>query len=237
MNNVAVITGYVPLDVKHMNESEFHRLGMQLIAACQAAEVPCYVFNHFPYEKCWLAQEKPPMVGANPRAHDRFDTDEQHAKNNVVCNQFIEWAWEVYKDNPKLDVVVMMTYTVTKQGGFTNNQVQPRHITQFLERVKQYKFNDIPVPGISESRVVNTFGHNWRFCGSTHLWPTRWLKEIRHEYKKQVRSFIKAHNKTPLDLAIWPAVENNTDLPYRWYKAEYDATQFTNFEPPQEGPR
>lgn len=237
-NRVRVVTGYVPLEVKHMNPGTFHQLGGQLIEACRDANVNTYVFKDFPYEKCWLAKEDPPMVGANPRATDRFDTDEQHAKNNVVCNQFIEWAWKTYKDNKHVDVIVVMTYSVLKQGDFTGRPVQPHHITSFLERVKAYNFTDIPFPGITDNRgVVDPHGHNWRFCGSTHIWPVEWLGMIRHEYKHQVRKFIKEHKRTPLDLAIWPAVEVSSGLPFRWYRAEYDATQFTNFPVVREGPQ
>lgn len=237
-NRVRVVTGYVPLEVKHMNPAKFQELGWDLHGAVEYAGVEIQTFNDFPYKKCWLAKEDPPMVGANPRATDRFDTDEQHAKNNVVCNQFIEWAWKSYKEYPEVDVIVALTFTVLKQGDFTGRKVAPHHISSFLERMKTYNFIDIPFPGITDNRgMIDPRGNNWRFCGSTHIWPVEWLGMIRHEYKHQVRKFIKEHKRTPLDLAIWPAVEVSSGLPFRWYRAEYDATQFTNFPVVREGPQ
>jgi hypothetical protein len=229
MNNVIVATGYVPLKVQHMDQTTFKNLGRSLINTCANAHVPVYSFEDFRYKDCWLAKESPPMVGANPRAPDRFTTDEEHVRSNVVCHQFVEWAWKAYKKCPEADVVVAMTYTVLKQGGFTGKHVRPEHIIEFLNKVKLYKFKDIPFPGITPRGPVDVAGHNWRFCGSTHIWPTKWLREIRREFKDQTRWFIKRVNKTPLDLQIWPLVEQASDLPFRWYKAEYDATQFTSF--------
>lgn len=228
MNKVRVVAGYVPLEVKHMNKAQYADLGEQLALACKDAGVPIDIYKH-PYEECWLAKENPPMVGANPRATDRFDTDEQHAKSNVVCCQFVEWAWQTYKEKPKTDVIVALVYSVMRQGDFTGKRVQPHHISAFLHRVQNYDFTDVPFPGITG--VVDQVPVDdvcWRFCGSTHIWPTKWLKPIRKSFKGNVRRFIERYHKTPLDLQIWPLVEQQSDH-FRWYKAEYDYTQFTNF--------
>lgn len=227
INRVRVVTGYVPLKVQHMNPLEFHEHGDRLELAVRD-HCKMTVFRDFPYEKCWLAKEDPPRIGGNPRAEDRFASDEEHVRSNVVCNQFVEWAWQAYKKHPKTDVIVAMTYTVMKQGDFTGARVQADHIQDFLERVKTYDFKDVPFPGISSGQY-EPLGHNWRFCGSTHIWPTKWLKKIRHDYKEAVRTYIEVYERTPLDLAIWPLVETNSSVPFRWYQAEYDATQFTNF--------
>lgn len=230
INRVRVVTGYVPLKVQHMNPLEFHAHGDRLDLAV-GNHCKMTVFRDFPYEKCWLAKEDPPRIGGNPRAEDRFASDEEHVRSNVVCNQFVEWAWQAYKKHPKTDVIVALTYTVMKQGAFTGKPVEAKHIGEFLERVKTYEFNDIPFPGITlpGTSPWTPLGHNWRFCGSTHIWPTKWLREIRDEYKECARSYIEIYGRTPLDLAIWPLVEDAPDLPFRWYQAEYDATQFTNF--------
>ena len=229
MNRVRVVTGYVPLTVKHMNPSEYDALGQRLIDTCAWAGVPVRAFKGFPYKDCWLALEDPPMRGANPRATDRFDTEEQHAKSNVVCNQFVEWGWKSYKEDPLVDVIVFMVYTVLRQGAFTGKPVQSDHIRDFFKRVEAYRFDDIPFPGITTGEPIDPNWHNWRFCGSTHIWPVRWLKEIRKCYKETALRTMKKCEAVPLDLAVWPQVEQSSGLPFRFYQAEYDATQFTNF--------
>ena len=229
LNRVRVVTGNVPLKVKHMDPARYAELGKRLIETCRMADVDMHVFEDFPYEKCWLAKEKPPMRGANARATDRFDTDEQHAKSNVVCNQFVEWAWKSYKSQPDTDVIVFMVYTVLRQGDFTGKPVQPVHIIEFLQRVKDYRFDDIPFPGITQGEPIDPRRNNWRFCGSTHIWPVQWLKFIRDNSRETALAVMKQCDAVPLDLAVWPLVERDSGYPFRWYPAEYDATQFTNF--------
>ena len=127
------------------------------------------------------------MRGANPRAEDRFDTDEQHAKSNIVCNQFVEWGWKSYKERPDVDIIVFMVYTVLRQGDFTGRHVLPGHIFNFLQSVKLDAFEGIPFPGITRGAPIDPRGHNWRFCGSTHIWPVKYLKDIRRSYKEHAR--------------------------------------------------
>ena len=226
-NKIRVVTGYVPLTVKHMDPARFAELGNQLRAACIGYEFTD--FYNYPYDSCWLAQENPPMEAANERAHDRFDTVEQHVRNNVVCNQFVDWASKSYANYQNIDVIVVLVRSVLKQGDFTGKRVQPEHIQDFLAKVEHYNFIDIPFPGITPPAPVTVHGNNWRFCGSTHIWPTKWLPEIERSYKFHCREFIRRHGCVPLDLAIWPAVEGKSGLPFRQYSAEYDWTQFTNF--------
>lgn len=227
MNKICVVTGYVPLNVHHMKPAEFQK---HLDDLREAIRGYSSVIVPGKYEDCWLAKHDPPMVGANPRAEDRFKTDEEHARNNVVCCQFVDWAARAAEDMPQADVIVAMTATILKQGDFTGKRVTPNHIIEFLDRVENYDFLDIPFPGITASRgPVDPAGHCWRFCGSTHIWPVKWLPHIEKVFKTKTLAFIAKHGKTPLDLQIWPEVEKSAGLPYRFYQAEYDATQFTNF--------
>lgn len=229
MNKVRVITGYVPLSVHHMDKRQFRWHLEELRKAIYPSDLEVWEAD---YDTCWLAKHKPPMVGANPRAEDRFKTDEEHARNNVVCCQFVDWAHRtaVAWAAGTPDVVVALTATVMKQGAFTGKPVKAQHIQAFLRKVENYNFSDIPFPGITNHvGPVDPAGHCWRFCGSTHIWPVKWLAHIERIFKAKTLAFIAKHGKTPLDLQIWPEVERCAGLPYRFYQAEYDATQFTNF--------
>jgi hypothetical protein len=140
-----------------------------------------------------------------------------------------EWARRLYDEEPDLDVITWLDYGVLKQGAWRNNQVTEDHVREFMKRIADYHYGDIPFPGIEERKPVSVHGDNWRFVGSTHIWPTRWLHFIDRSYRAKCRQFIRAFGCVPLDLAIWPSVEADSGLPFRWYKAEYDASQFTNF--------
>ncbi len=204
-------------------------LGARLIEACDGKIV---VFDDFPWRKCWLAKEDPPMVCAGQMGpwRNRFRNNEDHAQWAVVCNQLVLWASIAYDQDPSIEVIVSFTYTIMKQGAFTNKLMTADHVRDFLKRVKKYDFKDIPFPGITPQWAPpDPHGHNWRFCGSTHIWPTKWLRPIRKKYKNMVRRFIDQHHEIPLDLMIWPQMERYSGLPVRFYQAEYDYTQLTNF--------
>ena len=99
----------------------------------------------------------------------------------------------------------------------------------FVEAVQMYPFNDIPFPGITGRDPWLPHGNNWRFCGSTHVWPVKWLEAIHKSYCYNLRHFVHEYDCVPLDLAIWPLVEHSSGLPFKWYRAEYDNTQLRNF--------
>lgn len=227
MNKVKVVTAYVPLTVQNMKPESFHELGSRLACACGDR---IRVFRDFPYNECWLAREIPPGVSpANPRALDRFATEEEHLRSNVVQHSPVQWVSLAAAEDPEPDVFVWMGYSLLKQGDFTGKRITEAHVVNFLRAVERYPFTDLPFPGIASFGPISVFGDNWRFCGSTVIMPRKFLDMIVKSYKFHMRSFLLAHRKVPLDLAIWPMVEQRSGLPWRFYPAEYDYTQLTNF--------
>lgn len=222
MRKVAVVSAFVPLKVKHLSAEQYHEYGDRLAAACDGR----FMAFHNELHECWLAQEYPPMVPATETPADRYDTPEAHVQSHIVQHNRTTWALQAAGD---ADVVVWLDYAILKQGAWRNNPVTEDHVREFLAKVEAYTGDDIPFPGIEERKPINVHGDNWRFCGSTHIWPVKYLPQIDRHYKFQCRKFIWHHKCVPLDLAIWPAVEAQSGLPFRWYKAEYDASQLTEF--------
>ena len=228
MAKVQVVTAYVPLKVQNMNEEQFHALGTRLCNAAidGGASVKC--FDDFPFEDCWLAQENPPHKCANPRATDRFATDEEQWRSNIIQHSPMQWVSLAAAADPEPEVFVWLGYSLLKQGDFTGKRITEKHVTDFVRRLEGLNLQTIPVPGISERLPVNDLGDNWRFCGSTIIVPRKFLMGIAKSYFFECRRFIRRVKAVPLDLAIWPSVEANSGLPWQWYKAEYDYTQLTN---------
>lgn len=232
-NRIKVVTAFVPLNVKHMSDVDYHWLGQQMLGA---APCPHRFFDHYPIEKCWLFNELSDLGGpeiwstpATETPSDRYATPEDHVLSNIVQHTRTQWAMEAMAEDPKLDVIIWLDLGILKQGKWNGNPVAQDDIASFCRRVAEYPFNDIPFPGIEPMKPVLPHGNNWRFCGSTHVWPTKWLPHIHAAYKFSLRKFIRTYNCVPLDLAIWPAVEQCSWLPFHWYKAEYDASQLRNF--------
>jgi hypothetical protein len=223
---IKVVTAFVPLKVKHLTADSYHEYGRQLAAACGPERFQLY--DNFLLEGCWLYREHPPLVPASATPGDRYETIEDHAKSNIVQHSRTQWALQAVKDDPSVEVVVWLDLAIMKQGAWLGNQITPGHVVDFLEQVEKLPSGIIPFPGIAERGPVDPSGNNWRFCGSTHIWPVCYLQAIDTSYRFHTREFIRKHRTIPLDLAVWPTVEERSGLPFRWYKAEYDATQLTN---------
>lgn len=223
---VKVVSGYVDLDLAAHPAPEFHALGKRLGDACGAR---LQVVWPYVYDDCWLAKETAGLPPANVRAADRFMTGVEHVRSNTIQHSPMEWMRLVYDQDPVSDVFVWLGYTIMKQGAFTGKPITEAHVREFLEKVERWTPDCIPLPGITGRAPVDVHGNNWRFCGSTLIVPRQFVVPLERAYKFEAREFVRKHQCIPIDLAIWPAVEANSGLPIRWYGAEYDATQLTNF--------
>lgn len=227
--NPKIVTAYVPLDVKHLTRDDYKRYGDVIIDA--VGEDNVRLFYDFPLERCWLAHEPNlPCIPANPVPSDRYSSAASNVRSNVVQHNRTEWAMLAAKDEPDIDVWVWLDYGIAKQGGWRNNQIHRGHIRAFFDEIRRTPSLDIiPFPGIEGKATVYPTGNNWRFCGSTHIWPVKYLASIDRVYKHELRKWIAQYGTVPLDLPIWALVEQNSHLPFWWYQAEYDASQLTNY--------
>ena len=232
MNKVCVVSSYVPLQVRHLSAEAYRNYGRLIEEVSKIKHQTCFFWN-FPFEQCWLMRQHPEVIKYKPATDtpaDRYATTLDHVKSNIVQHSRTEWALHAAQQNPDVDVVVWLDLGILKQGAFRNNIVTTSHVAEFLDKVARYDFVDVPFPGITTPREpINPYGNNWRFCGSTHIWPVKWLKQIDECYRRKTLGFIHCFGCIPLDLAIWPLVERDSGVPFKFYQAEYDASQLTEF--------
>jgi hypothetical protein len=227
MPKVAVVSAFVPLNVRHLTADAYHELGQRMLDATKGRY---RFFDNFPLEECWLSKENPPLVPAAPTPSDRYATDADYVRSNIVQHSRTQWALKAWREDPTIDTIIWLDLGILKQGAHTGKPVTEDDVSQFVDAVAATHLDCIPFPGIEGQQPINVHGNNWRFCGSTHIWPTQLLTLIDQAYVRETRRFIREHKCTPLDLAIWPAVELHSGLPFHWYKAEYDRTQLTAFQ-------
>lgn len=234
MTKVGVVTGFVPLKVKHLTRDQFSALGSRLKRAC--ADVT-FVEHISSLDDMWLLRENPPMVPANPVPGDRYAGPIENVLSNIVQHNRTEWALRAAMQYPDIDVWVWLDYGILKQGAWRNEPVTEDHVSSFLKDIsetpKAIFASAIPFPGITaDIEPVQPSGNNWRFCGSCHIWPNVFLPAIGLAYQITVRKWIAEHKTTPLDLPIWALVEQRYGgvLPFKWYQAEYGSTQLTGFK-------
>src|SRR5262245_23171191 len=130
MAKVKVVTAYVDLSLTKRPSAEFHALGSRLKAAVEP-HCAFRVFEHFPYEHCW-AHPFHALPAANLRAEDRFPTDAEHVRSNLIQHSPLQWLKLAMDEDPTPDVFVWLGYTIMKQGAFTGKPVTETAIGDFL---------------------------------------------------------------------------------------------------------
>jgi hypothetical protein len=226
---VGVVTGFIPLPVKHLSEDQYRELGQRLSKACEGHT---FFRGGGKLEDCWaytLCTGLPPDM---PVPADRYVSPEVNVMSHIVQHQRTTWAEQASKAHPYVEVWCWLDYGVLKQGAWRNNPVTEYSVKRFLARISHTPspMKVIPFPGIAEKGTVYPGCNNWRFCGSTHIWPDPYISAIDLVYKRTLTEWISRHKTVPLDLPIWALVEQNSKLPFRWYPAEYDASQLDNYE-------
>ena len=228
-NKVTVVSAFVPLNVLHMSADQYHELGERMFqAAREAGANTSFIQSSLDY--CWshdLCIGKPP---ATETPADRYATPEDHVKSHIVQHTRTQWALDAKSAYPDTDVVIWLDLGILKQGKWNNKPIIADDVKWFVEAVQKYPFEgDMPFPGITGPEPWLPRGNNWRFCGSTHIWPVKWLTQIDNGYRQALRDFVSTYGCVPLDLTIWPLVERLRGVPFKWYQAEYDYTQLRNF--------
>lgn len=227
MLKVKAVTAFVPLNVKHLNPEQYKALGDQLVAAVGPENIR--VFNDYPLEACTFAAFAGYPHIDKRLYEDRYDDPLEMSRSSVVQHNRTSWAMMAAAEEPDVDVWVWIDYGVLKQGDFTGKPVTGEAIRHFLEAVAEGSVDDVPFPGIWEERKVADHEANWRFCGSTHVWPKKHLQAIHAVYLTEVHLFLHRTGCLPYDMTVWAAVERTGCAPFRQYLANHDATQFTNF--------
>ena len=226
MAKVKVVTAYVPLPVKHLSRRQYEELGNRLAVAC--GEERIRGFYDYPVEHCWAYKYKD-LPPAQPVATDRYATPADFVLSNIVQHQRTTWARMAAAEDMDADVFVWLDFGILKQGQFTGKPVEAGMVTEFLNRIERAELKDIPFPGIWPRGDISDTGDNWRFVGSTHIWPRQYLDLIDLFYKVECRRFIERTKTISNDLPVWAHVEAHWPLPFRFYPANHDATQLTNF--------
>jgi hypothetical protein len=227
---VGVVSGFIPLPVKHLSALQYYALGDKLMRACLGVD---RFVGGGELDRCWAYALCTGLPPANPPPADRYETQDINVMSHIVQHQRTTWALQAAKVHPDVDVWVWFDYGLLKQGFWKNNPITEYIVKRFLERLAATpKLDVIPFPGIADKAQVFPTGNNWRFCGSTHIWPKQFLPDIDAAYKTTLQKWIANYAAVPLDLPIWALVEQNSGLPFRWYPAEYDATQLENYHDP-----
>lgn len=219
---VKVITGYCPIPDHPRTPKEYGELGEQLF---RHLNVPVKSF-YTQLPACWLYRD---MFKRQFKVK-HFEGDNP-AKNtldyHIVQHQKSEWLLAgAMLDETEADTFVWMDYGIAHQPGVT-----PAVVNDFLAKVAK---DDFAIPGCwsDKSQPVEMSYINWRFCGSMLIVPRQHIHAFDSEMKRTIRRIIERTHHVTWEVNTLARLERLQTLPIRWYKADHNETQFTNYEAP-----
>lgn len=210
-----LVTAYVPIIGHPRGVEEYGELGEKL------SGVPVRKKAFYQrVEDTWLAQ----YLRLLPN-RPSWSTGDNEDKNSLAyhCVQHEKTAWirqaaAEYDD----DVFVWVDYGIFHQPGVCNEAIY-----KFMEGLDD---KAIYAPGCwpKENGVINPFAPCWRFCGSVLAVPRFFIDKLDDEVKHQAKATIAILQNVEWEVNTWARVEQKSSLPWCWYKANHDVTQFTD---------
>ena len=222
------VTGFVdaPFPARHLTGSQCADLGGRLK---ETLGDRLHSFNAgWRLQDCWaykLLEDNPGLMPscASPPA-DRFHEPADMTKSNIVLLQRYWWmrkAAEFYAD---VDVFAWVEYTVLKQSGVT-----PDVLRSFVDSLERHPCEAVTLPGCWGKGLINDAEAHWRFVGSCWVCPRHLLAPLFDAVETVASLRARLTGKLSWDMNTMAYVELMDVLPVRWYPANHDETQFTNY--------
>lgn len=213
--SLAVVTGYVQLSDHPRSHGEYELLGARLNALREAPVLPfrCVLRD------CWLdehTRDKDVVhaVADNPKKNTRA--------YHVVQHQKTAWLMHACEIAPHADVLIWLDYGIFHQPGVT-----AARIDDFLRAVRVRP--EFAIPGAWEHSSGVVDWPDWHFCGSTIVVPREHVQGFHEAVRDVTLERLVRDNYLTWEVNDWAAVADQGNLPIRWYKADHNQTQFTNY--------
>jgi hypothetical protein len=210
-----LVTGYVPLADHPRSAEEYGVLGEKL------GGVPVRKAAFYQrVEETWLHRFVKHLQ-VIPRVSAGDNPQKNTLAYHCVNHQKTEWLLAAVEKYPEDDVYVWVDYGIFHQPGITNEVIY-----NFMERVQ----NDaIYAPGCYDKPVaVISAAPCWRFCGSVLAVPKMFVPMLHYACVRTAQQHIRSTNNVEWEINTIARVEKNERLPFHWYRADHNATQFTN---------
>ncbi len=222
---IVAITAYVPIPDHPRSSDEYHALAEPMRKMAATAPI---LSRTEKLENCWLHQYLHEAYGTPPAVtHSVSDNPKKNSLNYHIVQaqktEFLVEAAEACSMQP--DVYVWIDYGIFHVPGVTEEV-----ITEFLKRADGEQ--TIAIPGCwDRNYIYDEANPCWRFCGGVMVVPRRYLIDFDTAMKKEYVTSIARRRNVSWEVNTLARVEqNNPDLPIWWYKADHDASIFTNYK-------
>ncbi len=142
---------------------------------------------------------------------------------HCITHEKTEWLRQAVEEYPEFDIYVWIDY-----GAFHLPGMNIQSVVDFTERLDD---KHVYMPGWLDKNPVVDDACNWRFCGTMFAVPKRFVAQFDTEVKAMAREHVSRGRNVEWEVNTWARLEDRTDLPIHWYKAQHTVSMFDNFEP------
>ena len=221
-----IVTGYVPdaFPAKHLSQAQFRSLGERL----KVAAGDCLVQFETPFDQCWVPRwmriDNLRPSCANPPA-DRFAKPQDMVRSNAVLLQRFYWLMQAMQADPHADVFAWVEWSALKQTNVTEDVI--RQFARDLQEVKP--FDGVCAGGCWPMGPINDSEAHWRFVGSCFVVHADWVPNLLDAIQEVVSTRTKLTGRLSWDMNTLAFVELLGVIPFKWFAANHDETQFLNY--------
>jgi hypothetical protein len=224
---VCAVTGYVPIVGHPRTAAEYGELG-EMFKHMKHDVYPMYQR----LDDCFLKQSVDHLEELSSRKVT-WSKGDNELKNSLayhcVNHEKFKWIYLAAKGWPNYDAYVWLDYGIARLPGVT-----PEVIDACFSRVRK---NELAIPGCWERfdpRVEQTLDSNyypcWRFCGSMFIVPKYMTKDLYEAVRAVARVRLRTTNHVTWEVNTLAETERVLkNLPIKWYKADHDASMFTQY--------
>ena len=216
---ITAVTAYIPIPGHPRPEEDYRRLGQQLLDL----EIPMMTLEGV-IGSCWLFQYL--YYRKQPFTHSVADNP---AKNSIAYHiiqaQKSEWLVQAAMCNEEADVLAWIDYGIFSVPGMSGDIIK-----QFLIRANDEKV--IAIPGCwGKDYEYDDRWPCWRFCGGVIVMPRRYAVPFDMAMKREYIRWLEQTNNLSWEVNTLARMEQSEpELPIWHYKADHDASLFTNYQ-------
>jgi hypothetical protein len=215
---ITAVTGYVHIPDHPRSGNEYCDLGHKLSACdinlmCTNQEV----------EECWMfefLQRRGKKFTYSAADNPKKNSISYH----IVQAQKSHWLASAARSMPEADPLVWIDFGIFHVPGVTRPIIE-----SFMKRAQGEQA--ITIPGCWEKDYVyNDAQPCWRFCGGVMVVPREHVFKFDMNMKEEYLTWMEEKNNLSWEVNTLARLERRVEgAPIWWYKANHDASLFTNY--------
>lgn len=230
---LVVVTGYLPLNVRHRSQQEYTQLGAQLFAAglptvafldpAVELQTPANVQRvAATLDSCWYRELLSPDVRNPVGDNDKKDIFDYY----TVEHQKVTWVRDALAQTDA-DVALWVDFGLFHLGDFSGE------LRSMAERIQNAKPDQIVMPTI-RPLPDGPFDYSvpqWFCAGGVFAAPKNLAAWFDEQTRAAARAIVDETRMATWEVNTWARVMQTHPEKFQTYTANHDVTMFTGYQP------